>query len=393
MCYMTTTLIQPLQPAGSSAHLNYFNTSSKVMALDTIKPPKNNKPFPFSPPTITKHNSPTTGALILEIIFSPDDVSPGGNNMQGQEEMEEEDNSGDSDEEDDVGNHDTRSHIDSSEGDSDEDEEEDDDEEEDEDEEDEDGAESDEDQEDDGDLDDEDFGNDFDKDLIIDFGTEENEDDQLVIEFEDAAITSPPHSPPKASPEQSANKVPFWFTHEEPDQIRMIFESYAVTLNLEEQRKACVRAPAPFIGRIRRTPVKPLESETETCFKTLDKVEIFLRELYPLGTMLPLSRVTWVLTTWDLNDGVPIQSQELQKSSKIVSPLTFTIESIQRRTHGQSSTLYCAPIERTKEEYQYSVSPQDHNLMYASNSSTNACIKTISPFLPEHCRVISFSLD
>jgi hypothetical protein len=377
---MTTAVIQPLQPAGSSACLEFFNPTTKIMALDTIKTSKNHKSFPFTSPTITAHKNQPTGALILEIIF--DDVNSTGTNNQGEEESSEENNEGGSDDEGDndvESNDDSHGHHNDSEEDSDRDNEDDGEDEENA----EDAEDSEEDEEYDSgshELDDKDFANDFNNDLIIDFGNE-NEEDQLVIEFED---NSPPPTPPQ-NPVPPANTLPFWFTHEEPEQIRMIFESYGVTLDIEEQRKACVRAPAPFIGSITRTPIKPATSDTDGAFKTLDKVDIYLREMYPLGTMLPVSRVAWVCTTWDANEGVPTHSFELQKSTK---------KSMLKRAQGaQSSTLYCTPIFRTKEEYQYSVSPQEHSLMYASNSSTNASITRISPFLPEHCRTISFSLE
>jgi hypothetical protein len=221
---MTTTLIHPLQPAGSSAHLEYYNSTSKVMALDTIKTTKNPKSFPFTSPTITKHNNPATGALILEIIFSSDDVSSP--EARGQEDDMEDDNSDESEDEDDVNsaNSDTHSHHgeDDRDGDVENDGE-------DEDVEDDEESGDEEDLED-GDL--EDFENDFDKDLIIDFGNEEHEEDQLVIDFED----SPPHSPTptKASPVPPANTIPFWFTHEESGKplVFMLFTTnYLFTSN------------------------------------------------------------------------------------------------------------------------------------------------------------------
>lgn len=374
---MTTMpmLIQPHQQPAGTACLELFPPSK--MALNSMKTNKNHKIFPFSSPTITAHKNPPTGhALILEIIFDADDVnSAGSNQTNGEEEGDEDDdNQGDSDEEDDAdSDSDTSSHHGGplSDGDSEEDEEE-------EDEEDDDSEESDED-DDCGVEFDEDFVNDFDGDLEIEFG-HESEEDPLVIEFED--VNSPPSSPKEPVPPE--NTVPFWFMNEEPDQIRTILESYALTLDLETQRKACIRSPSPFIGRVKRTPIKPAESDTDKSFKTLDRVEVYLRELYPLGTKLPLSREAWVLTTWD-DDGIPIHSSEMSKSTK---------KSMQKRAQGaQSSTLYCAPIFRTKDDYQYTVSPQEHSLMYASNSSTNASISRISPFLPEHCRTISFSLD
>jgi hypothetical protein len=375
---MTTTLIQSHPPAGSSARFEFYNPTPK-MALDTIKS-KVHKTFPFTSPTIT--NNPPAQTVILEILFSSDNVnSSSASNTHGDEGVEEEDdNEGESDDEDDVSsNSDALSNVDSEDG-SDEDDEEDEEGEEDEDEAvDEDSDEEDDDGEhefDDG----EDFANDFDNDLIIDFGNDDNDDEDQLVVFEDS--TSPPASRKRSvSP---PNPIPFWFTHEEPDQIRTIFKSYALTLDLEKQRKACIRSPAPFIGRIKRTPIKPAESDTDKEFKTLDKVEIYLRELYPLGTMLPLSRVAWVLTSWD-DDGIPTNCSELSKSAK---------KSVQKRAQGAlSSTLYCAPVFRTKDEYEFSVSSQEHSLMYTSSSSTNASICRISPFLPEHCRTISFSLD
>lgn len=373
---MTTMLIQPHQQPAGTACLELYPPAK--MVLNSIKPTNNHKIFPFTSPTITAHKNPPTGhALILEIIFDADDVNSTGTNQTHNEEEDNEDdaNEGESDDEDDVdsaNDSDISSHLgDSSDEDSEVDQEDDSEEE------------SDDDKDDDGEVEfDDDFGNDFDEDLEIEFEneTETEEEDQLVVEFEESNVNSPPPCPPTPP----ATAVPFWFMNEEPDQIRTIFESYAVALDLEEQRKACIRSPSPFIGRIKRTPIKPADTDTDKSFKTLDKVEVYLRELYPLGTMLPLSRVAWLLTTWD-DDGIPIQSSEMPKSTK---------KSMQKRAHGaQSSTLYCAPIFRTKDDYQYTVSSQEHSLMYASNSSTNASISRISPFLPEHCRTISFSLD
>ena len=297
---MTTTLIQPSQPAGSSAC--HYNPAA--MALDTIKSTKNHKTFPFTTPTITTHNKTPTGALILEIIFSDDTSSP--NTTQDKGECNEDDNDSDSDEEDDVdstSNSDAHSNNNDSDSDGD-----------DVDEQDqehvEDGGggggqgDSDDDEEEGHghEDDEEDFESAFDNDLIIDFGND-NEEDQLVVEFEETHSnkTSPRSSPPP----KPVDLPPFWFSHEESgmftyfppspscvlltsllplfrlfhvsilslslslprfplvypvslfissitfrvlivlvDQLCIIFESYGVTLNLEEQRKACIRSPA-----------------------------------------------------------------------------------------------------------------------------------------------------
>lgn len=424
---MTTTLI-PYQP-GSSACLEnlFFNHPAKKMAIDTIKVSEGPSPFPFPQPHNTNNKTPPK-TLILEIIFSSDDTNT--TNI-GNEEVDEDEDAADAD--DDVDGHDNDS-DDTEDEDEDDDEDvdveddasssqdEDESEEEEEDEDDDDQEEDYDEEHDEGNLNFDHGGFDSDDDLIVDFG---HDDEELLVEFEDLSVEnkSPPPSIPSKPPTPKANPIPFWFTNEEPDQIRMIFDSYAITLDIEEQRKACIRSPAPFIGRIIRMPLKPSDNEAENCdinnntnnnnnnnnnnttstttFKTLDKVEVYVRELYPLGTILPLSRVVWLLTTWDSNEGIPTNSVEVTKGLK---------KSLQKRAlTTQSSTLYCAPIFRTKDDYQYTVSSPSSSsssssfesssssfpapLMYASTSSTNLSISRISPFLPEHCRVISFSFD
>lgn len=198
---MTTALI-PHQ-IGSSSCLEYFNPT-KNMAIDTIKVNDGAIPKPFPFPHHTTNTSTTPhGNLIIEIIFSSD---PSNTNTIGKEDVDEEDvdeDAGDGDDyddssseesEDDEGSVDEEESDCDSESNEDDYEDEDDDEEEDE----EDGS--------------EDFGNGFESendDLIVDFGTNDD-DDGLLVEFEDMSMDDIPSPPaPKVNP------IPFWFTHEE----------------------------------------------------------------------------------------------------------------------------------------------------------------------------------
>lgn len=370
-------------PHNNSACFEKLHNSK--MAIDNIKNFEVKAPYYLAEPQA----SPNT--LILEIIFpdSSGTSSIGSKDIQENNEDEDAVDSDDSEEDDESCEEDDSEE----EGDDEDvDDDEDDDEEDDESEEEEDDNGEDEDEYED----DEDFGYSFDSDeLTVDFSN----DDNLVVEFEDLSFEdTPPASPSiiRKTPSPISRIIPFWFTHEEQDQIHTIIEMYSTFLNIEEKRKQCIRSPAPFVGRIIRTPLKLAQNEKDKRFKTLDKVEVYLKELYPLGIMLPLSYVTWVLTTWDEDEGVPVDFAELNKTSKKSwRKLAF---------QDQTSTLYCAPIIRTKDNFKYSVSPSTLSspspcnsilspLMYSSPSATNTSISRISPFLPEHCRVISFSMD
>jgi len=146
--------------------------------------------------------------------------------------------------------------------------------------------------------------------------------------------------------------TPFWFSHEEPDQITEIIKSYTETLKLDLERKACVRAPPPFVGRVKRIQVD------NDLFTTLDQVSIYLRDVKPLGISLPLRRYVWLLTSWDAEDGIPIRSFEISKDS--------LLEFWQNRSHGSYSYLYCRPIYHTKCEWEFEASSSDTPVVYAS---------------------------
>jgi hypothetical protein len=106
-----------------------------------------------------------------------------------------------------------------------------------------------------------------------------------------------------------AQDLPHWFSNEAPgsstkniayssilglfeltllvdhvDQVRLIISKYSRILHIDRLRESSVRAPKPFIGRIRRTPVKTADNT----FKTLDQIDIFINDFVPMGQELPL---------------------------------------------------------------------------------------------------------
>jgi len=166
--------------------------------------------------------------------------------------------------------------------------------------------------------------------------------------------------------ETHCQDTPFWFSHEEPDQITEIIKSYTETLKLDLEMKECVRAPPPFVGRVKRIQVD------NDLFTTLDQVSVYLRDVKPLGISLPFSRDVWLLTSWDVEDGIPIRSFEISKDS--------LLEFWQSRSHGAYSYLYCRPIYHTKCDWEFEASSSDTPVVYAS--SLYSPTRSFSPYLP-----------
>jgi len=165
----------------------------------------------------------------------------------------------------------------------------------------------------------------------------------------------------------SCHDVPFWFSHEEADQINEIMNSYTVTLKLDEEIKSCIRAPPPFVGRVQRIHVD------NDLFTTLDQVSIYKRELTPLGITLPAVRDVWLLTSWDVEEGLPLRFFEINKDS--------LLEFWQTKAIGEHSYLYCRPVYNTKQGWDFTVSPQDTPITYAS--SIHSPTQLFTMYLPK----------
>jgi hypothetical protein len=113
-------------------------------------------------------------------------------------------------------------------------------------------------------------------------------------------------------------EVPFWFGFQDPDQVEAIVQSFSKSLGVEKQRNESVRAPPPFVGRVRSAPLWVRSNEP---FTTLDFVEVFLDVPWQqLGSILTPAATFYTTTTWD-EDGVPVlitilSSQQYYETSK-----------------------------------------------------------------------------
>jgi len=167
--------------------------------------------------------------------------------------------------------------------------------------------------------------------------------------------------------QSNCHDAPFWFSYEEADQINEIMNSYTTTLQLDEEIKSCVRAPPPFVGRVQRIHVN------NDLFTTLDHVSIYQRDLVPLGTTLPAVRDVWLLTSWDVEEGLPLRFFEINKDS--------LLEFWQSRAIGEHSYLYCRPVYNTKHQWDFAVSPQETPITYTS--SRHSPTELFTMYLPK----------
>jgi len=174
-----------------------------------------------------------------------------------------------------------------------------------------------------------------------DYNDELGDDEEHDYEDDSESYTSP-----------NGQGTPFWFSYEEPDQIMEIIKSYTKILNLDKEREQCVRAPPPFVGRVKRIQVD------NDLFTTLDQVSVYLRDVKPLGISLPFRRNVWLLTSWDIEEGIPLRSFEISKDSL----LAFW----QSRSHGEYSYLFCRPIYHTKCDWKFEATPIDTPVVYDS---------------------------
>jgi hypothetical protein len=164
--------------------------------------------------------------------------------------------------------------------------------------------------------------------------------------------------------ESADPKPPFWFGLEDPDQIRQLMHAYDQQSRLESERKSCVRAPKPFVGRVMRVQVRNSE------FCTLDRVDIYHLDPVPLWCPLKCSRSLTFLTTWDAEKGEPVS----------ISPIT-TSKQLHiwkgRQNRNIVSYLYCQPVYQRKCEFRYWVDREKHEVCYSNAPFT------YSKFIPE----------
>jgi len=150
-----------------------------------------------------------------------------------------------------------------------------------------------------------------------------------------------------------STRVPFWFSFEESGHIESIVKAYAQQLNLDQERPLggnCRRLPN-FVGRIQRQPVC-----TDNEFTTLDVVQIYRRDIRPVGSTVSLMEEKSLVTTWD-DDGVPESFDELQDRDDI--------DFWEQRIIFESSFIYCMPVWCSCVEYNYEVTAEQKEVGYA----------------------------
>jgi len=151
--------------------------------------------------------------------------------------------------------------------------------------------------------------------------------------------------------------LPFWYLSETPDHAAIIVRQYNHKILKEDYcpfQPDCRRLPH-FIGRIQRSPVKTCKRESP--FQTLDKIDVYQRDIRQCGSPLTKLSTTYALSTWN-KDGIPFIIEVLD--SEQISPWR---RKINRRY--PISFIYGLPVWESKKEFQYSVESEEHEVGYA----------------------------
>jgi len=157
-------------------------------------------------------------------------------------------------------------------------------------------------------------------------------------------------------------KLPFWYESEDTEHLRKIVDEYSREINatdeIDKMRISGLidrRRLPTFIGRIRRTPVFDRDSIDD--FTTLDKVDIFRRDIRPCGSCTTLMTVHYFVTSWD-EDGMPDNFVVLNKN-QVNEWKNKTIEKY------PVSYIYCLPVWQSQTAFEYSVEKEKHDVGYA----------------------------
>jgi len=148
----------------------------------------------------------------------------------------------------------------------------------------------------------------------------------------------------------SIDSVPFWFSNEDDDHLKYIWNMYMEFLNVDNKCR-CFKM---FIGKIRRQIV-----ENFGALMTLDNIEIYKKSPYcPLGGKMPLHERITLLTTWNL-EGLPFIFKDLSNDQQLYN---FWAK---RAAKFWPSNICCIPVWETKDDFEFSVSSDDKIIGYA----------------------------
>jgi len=191
--------------------------------------------------------------------------------------------------------------------------------------------------------------------------TKEEEEDS----FEDGWFES------ESEEELESQALPWWYLNEEPVHLTKIFGFYTRHLQIDEERfLKDARHLSNFIGRIERIPVY------DNGFTTLDKVDVFRRDIRPLGSTVSHMEEKYVLTKWDYENGLPLKMTTLQDDQR-------------EKWQGLAvkdypvSYLYCQPVWQSKTKFEFSVKPEKHDIGYANEPFH------YEPYIPRYLRCFS----
>jgi hypothetical protein len=137
--------------------------------------------------------------------------------------------------------------------------------------------------------------------------------------------------------------LPHWWGEEDSEHIEMILQEYTHTLGIDLEQKKSVRSAVPFIGHIIRHQVPSVHS-----LQSIDEVSVFRYEMVPFGQTMPLIRRHWILTTWDVEAGLPIRQLPLTK------PAAHALWLPKARSNA-STSLFCEPDAASPAHFVYTV--------------------------------------
>jgi len=170
-------------------------------------------------------------------------------------------------------------------------------------------------------------------------------------------------------PEQ---RVPFWFSNEEPSHAQQVVKEYSRFLNLVEPNKGSRQLPT-FVGRIERQPVVTFlgDGDDTLSFTTLDVVGVYRRDMRQVGSTVTAVEQTVILTTWD-EDGVPMHFS-LRKDAALRDWQHY-------HKFSNPSFIYCLPVWYTDHEYSYEVCSIRKDVGYSKEPFN------FTKYIPQHYR-------
>jgi len=206
--------------------------------------------------------------------------------------------------------------------------------------------------------------------LYSDSKEEDDSEDEFIFQFDKNSKTS---QQKKKSRNAKCVQLPFWYESEDSEHLHKIVEEYEREIRATEgdQLRSDLtdrRRLPTFVGRIKRIPV--FDNDSFDDFTTLDKVEIYRRDIRPCGSSTTRMMSRYMVTSWD-DDGMPenfvlLSGKKLVKEWKNKRIKKFSV-----------SYIYCLPVWESRTAFSYSVEKDKHDVGYASQPFN------YTPYLPK----------